>query len=215
MRHHIYGSFALLMLLAGCGSTNLSAPNLSAAVPRTNDSVRNPYASAAPHAPLKPISEAAVRHLLNDVTNDACIWAVQYSQSLPRIRMGYAWMDGAITGSASLVGKGNLIKASYNRYVYRVPDDQVLVVNHFRGSGTLSVDGYSLDSSSDVHYVFGSGELVVLRFDPTSYTAGASSYSGCMWNSCYTAYDGLDIEGFTVSPSLLGGVSSMLANEAK
>ncbi|HEY9720861.1 MAG TPA: hypothetical protein V6D47_02540 [Oscillatoriaceae cyanobacterium] len=117
-----------------------------------------------------------------------------------------------LTGNADFVGKGSLKKASYNRYIYQVPDNQMLVINHLAGSGAISMDGYSVDASrGDVHYVFGAGEIVVFSFSPTRHFVNTTVNS----EGHYSGYDGLTIEGFTVSPNVLGGVSSMLASEAK
>lgn len=199
--------------------------------------------------PTVPPASAAERRVLDTGANDACIWAVQYSQSVQSaqasssIYTGQHWQQtpnadfrlpaGAVvlrwyeswinyswyrlictymTGNASLVGKGALAQVAYNRYVYTVPNDQVLVLNHLGGGGTISLDGYDVDASrTDLHTVFGAGERVVLTFTPSlHYVAPTPSQEGYA-----DGYNGLTLEGFTVSPNLLGGVSSMLASQSK
>ncbi|HEY9720864.1 MAG TPA: hypothetical protein V6D47_02555 [Oscillatoriaceae cyanobacterium] len=196
----LFHALAAALLLTGCQA----APELA------------PVPVAPQAAPPTSISRNAVRHLLDASPNDACMWTVTYAQSIPKVWNKYweKWVDGSLTGSATLVGKGALITASYNRYVYRVPNDQVLVLHNVGGGGAISIDGYATSGSRELNFVYGPGEVLVFRFDPSWYTAGDVS-GECMWDSCYTAYHGMSVEGITVNPSMLTGVTSMLASQAK
>lgn len=107
--------------------------------------------------------------------------------------------------SMNFSGKGELLKASYDRFYYRVPDDQVLVLNHAEGHGTIVLNGFAFQLDGNIrpiHYVFGPGEEVVIRLiavgQSTKSSNGSSSWSDT------TTYRPMHLSGFTTNPSLLG-----------
>lgn len=197
----------LTALLAGCQSQALPG---AVGAPPSSFSVRTTAPAAAP----KVLSEAQVRRLMQ-VAGTASLWGATYSQSYQEgtrqpVRGDYVYEHYRnFTGNAAFSGKSELLRLAYNRYVYRVPADQVLVLNTVEGRGTLYVNGYGISAGQprSVHYLFGPGELVVFNFTPT--LSGTSGWDGRQVYQRSYSYYPLAVSGFTVSPSLLGGTGAL------
>lgn len=196
---------AIATLLAGCQATPLQAPTLAAVAPQT-------------------IADGQVRRLLS-VEGGAGLWGINYSLYRAKGSYKHSWYEvnwaGRLRkrtetiryddyhGNANFAGKSELLKASYDRYVYRVPDDQVLVLNQTEGTGTIYLNGFAVrvsDTVRPVHYMFGPGEELVIRFVPDiQLKSGDSSRSSSHY--VYN-YHSLHISGFTTSPNLLGSIGA-------
>jgi hypothetical protein len=153
-------------------------------------------APAAPQAkPVRHVMEAASSGTLFGVQFGGSYYSNNYRDSHDNWTTSETWNTGA-----SLSGKGTLVKASPFRYVYQVPDDQVLILNQVDGGGSISINGYGYHvPQTGMQYMFGPGELVVFNFGPNV----TNSYSGS--TSRTIIYQGLAISGYTISPDLLGG----------
>lgn len=196
----------LAALLTGCQSQ---------ALPVGSDVPSTPSFSIRETAPLarpKVLSETQTRRLMQ-VAGTASLWGARYTQSV--VRGAYYDRNRRLThynntsGDAAFSGKGELVRVSYNRYLYRVPADQVLVLNTVEGNGTVYVNGYGLGTNQPraVHYLFGPGENVVLNYTPnvshTRHIDGRQTYTN------YAYYHPVAMSGFTVSPNLLGGTGAL------
>ena len=196
----------LAALLTGCQTQALP---VAAVVPSVSTSVQ----SVSPSVEPKTLDQAQVRRLMQ-VAGTASLWGVTYSQSYAsgtrRAGTGSNWWYenySSFSGNAAFSGKGELRRVAYNRFVYRVPADQVLVLNTIEGNGQFIINGFSTIARGRVHYLFGPGEQVILNFNPAVavaryYDLGRQSY----WA---TSYQPLTMSGFTVSPSLLGGTGAL------
>ena len=196
----------LVALLAGC--QNQAMPS-AVATPAVSTSVR----SVAPAAAPQVLDQAQVRRLMQ-VAGSAALWGVTYSQSYSggsrKVTVNSNWWYESysnFSGNAAFSGKGELLRVAYNRYIYRVPSDQVLVLNTLEGNGQFFINGYSTAVRGTVHYLFGPGEQVILNFNPAVssykyYDQGRASYGN-------TSYHPLTMSGFTVSPSLLGATGAL------
>lgn len=177
-------------LLAGCQMSPAAAP---APVART--------AAATPLTAHAKLSESGLRHVLD---NSATLWGVQFGGSYS----SYDYRDPSDhwatretwNVNATLSGPGQLIKASRDRYVFQVPDGQVLVLNQVAGVGSVAINGFWYSAAQpNMHYVFGPGELVVLTFTMTQMNTYYSQTSRG-WS-----YQPLAISGYLADPALIGG----------
>lgn len=195
-------------LLAGCGATAT--------------------VNSAPVANLKSESSEADpsggRHLLAAGSQTLFGASYRVTRTYGQKAIWGKWFNGkwwydTITGYAKLneyvpdaqfSSNSDLIKASYDRYVYQVPEGQVLVLNQIQGLGKIYVNGFQLTASDDsrtIQYLIGGGELVTFRFDPTTglkktrTTGGKGDGTDINVDVSYT----VSISGFTVNPEALNG----------
>jgi hypothetical protein len=60
---------------------------------------------------------------------------------------------------------------SAERFIYTVPDGQVLVVNHLAGA-SLDINGFTVAANRDVEYRFGGGEVVLFNLPIGAWAEG-------------------------------------------
>lgn len=161
-------------------------------------------------AALAPAAQAA--------TGSAALWGINYSQVRVHIwgkntTTGVRFDNDVLTANPVFSGKGELVPLTAGSYVFRVPDDQVLVINQIEGQGVIFINGYGAQAYGaplSVQYVFGPGELVGIRFAPVV------TGSGKVTNKKYydrhdTSYSRLHISGYLADPSLFNGAGGKLA----
>lgn len=193
-------------LLTGCQTQALPG---AVGVPSASTSVRSVSPAAAPRV----LDQAQVRRLMQ-AAGTASLWGVTYSQSYSsgtrRAGTGSNWWYenySSFSGNAAFSGKGQLQRVAYNRFVYPVPADQVLVLNTIEGNGQFFINGFSTIARGRVHYLFGPGEQVILNFNPA--VAVARYYDYGRQSYWATSYQPLTMSGFTVSPNLLGATGAL------
>lgn len=199
----------LLATLTGCQAaapapTAVAAPALSV--------------TGAPEGPAPRVIAGPLLRRLLAADTSATLWGINYSLTENR-----SWNKKGETKtfkvSYTFAGRGELIKADIDRFVYQVPDDQVLIINKLVGGnnattyanpyqGTVWLNGFGVHIyEHDAHYVFGPGELVVIKMQPNFLYA----YNGD--NSGYTNYHGLSLSGYVGSPDLLAQASGTRATK--
>jgi hypothetical protein len=187
---------AIAPVLTGC---HTAIPTMSA-----------PAAAVSATAKVAPaLTGTQVRRLLA-VEGGAALWGINYSQHQSR-SWGKSYNKTTDTGNAAFTGKGTLVRAAFNRYVYQVPDGQVLIHNKVEGgnganySGAIAVNGFGVGvtNTAELNYVYGPGELVVFTFNPAQSYAYNGSGSG------YTNYYGVSISGYTASPDMLASLGGV------
>lgn len=177
---------AVTPLTAGCHTAAPTLPAAPAAAPAK--------ALAAPRL----VETAKLRRVLQTADGGMSLFGISFSQSL------YTWWDrnGSYENwntNMQFSGKGELIKASRNRYIYEVPENQVLVLNQTQGKGQILLNNYGYTvPQATMSYLFGPGETVVFTFYPNQ--NWGSNYGS---SSSFT-YDPLGISGYTGSPELMG-----------
>lgn len=200
-------ALASLLMLAALTGCQAVAP---VAVPAT-PSLGTPAFSvtAAPEGPApRVITGPQLRRVLA-ADASATLWGINYSLTENRTWSKKRGETKTFRVSYSFAGRGELIKADYDRFVYQVPDDQVLIINKLVGGnnattyanpyqGTVILNGFGVHIyDHDAHYVFGPGELVVIKMQPNFLYAHNGDDSG------YTNYHGLHLSGYVGSPDLL------------
>jgi hypothetical protein len=195
MKKACVAAFLLLATLSGCGATSL------------------------PSAPTPGVTASAQpkRHVLE--AGGAALWGVNFSMKWQQVRTrdrytGERGFFEGFTASPVFAGKGELIPLSHDRYVYQVPEDQVLVINQIEGAGVIFINGYGATAYGEpltVNYVFGPGELVGIRFHPQS-AGSTSTPESYYYESTTRNYTALNISGYVADPSLFSGAG---ANKAK
>jgi hypothetical protein len=177
---------AVAPLTTGCQA---AAPGL----PPT-PAVETAKALAAPRL----IETAKLRRVLQTADGGMSLFGIGFSQSL------YTYWDRNGTTESwntnmQFSGKGELIKASRNRFIYEVPENQVLVLNQTQGKGQILLNnyGYTVPQAA-MSYLFGPGETVVFTFYPNQ------SWGASYQNSASYTFDSLGISGYTGSPELMG-----------
>jgi hypothetical protein len=152
--------------------------------------------------PLKAprlIDAAQVRRVFQASGDGLTLFGINFSMSYFReTRKGPDYERWS--SSHSFAGRGVLTKASHNRLVYQVPDDQVLILNQSEGKGSINLNGYRFDVSSQIAYMFGAGELVVFTFQPTQ------TYASSGRDTTSISYSSLGISGYVGSPEMIGRV---------
>jgi hypothetical protein len=164
---------------------------------------------AAPQLP--PHAKPVDRHLLETVDVGATkLWGLRYTsttENYKRTSMNDCW--GSTYGAHYINGEGCVLTLGWDvnwskagsgefetigrrpspvwdeRFIFTVPDDQVLVINELSGSYTC-INGFQVGSAirEKVNYLFGGGEVVIFNLAAGSWLAG-----------------------FTADPSLLGGAA--------
>lgn len=167
--------------------------------------------AAAPSLPATPavaptkalvaprlVDTAKLRRVLQAADGSMSLFGISFSQGL------YTYWDRngtteSWTTNMQFSGKGELIKASRNRYIYEVPENQVLVLNQTQGKGQILLNnyGYTVPQAA-MSYLFGPGETVVFTFYPNQ------SWGASYQNSASYTFDSLGISGYTGSPELMG-----------
>ncbi|MNS51757.1 hypothetical protein D3C72_844490 [compost metagenome] len=177
---------AVTPLTAGCHTAAPTLPAAPAAAPAK--------ALTAPRL----VDNAKLRRVLQTADGGMSLFGISFSQSL------YTYWDRNGTTESwntnmQFSGKGELIKASRNRFIYEVPENQVLVLNQTQGKGQILLNnyGYSVPQAA-MSYLFGPGETVVFTFYPNQ------SWGASYQNSASYTFDSLGISGYTGSPELMG-----------
>lgn len=178
--------------LAGCQQ---AAPSLAPVTPALSAEAR--FQGQPLKAP-RLLDAAQVRRVLQ-AGDGLTIFGINFSMSYYR-RTRKGPDEERWTSNYSFAGRGALTKASHDRLVYQVPDDQVLILNQSEGQGSINLNGYRFTVNSQIAYMFGPGELVVFTFQPTQTYASSGS------NSVSIAYASLGISGYVGSPEMIGRV---------
>lgn len=161
--------------------------------------------AAAPVA--APVAPHATYHTLDAGASSATLFGMRVTILNDRIappvydtRFSDRWQSQIQSANSDA-----LTKASYNRVIYQVPDDQALVINQIQGSGSITINGYPINvPQADTHYVFGPGELVVFNFSPTYSRYEDKSRWGIDFR-VIDWYNPISISGYTADPAMLGG----------
>jgi hypothetical protein len=179
--------------LAGCQQ---AAPNLAPVTPAISSEAR--FQGQPLKAP-RLVDAAQVRRVLQANGDGLTLFGINFSMSYyRRTRKGpdeVRW-----SSNHSFAGRGVLTKASHDRLVYQVPDDQVLILNQSEGQGAINLNGYRFNVNSQIAYMFGGGELVVFTFQPTQ------TYASSGRDTTSISYASLGISGYVGSPEMIGRV---------
>jgi hypothetical protein len=210
-------ALAPLLMLAALTGCQAAAPVAAPATPWLSPPAFS--VTGAPEGPAPRILTGSQLRRVLAADASATLWGINYSLSEHRSWSKKRGETKTFRVSYAFAGRGELIKADYDRFVYQVPDDQVLIINKLVGGhnattyanpyqGSVILNGFGVQIfEQDAHYVFGPGELVVIKMQPNFQYAFNGDDSG------YTNYYPLSLSGYVGSPDLLAQASGTRATK--
>lgn len=176
--------------------------------------------ATAPSSPETPTQSGSARRVL--AVSGTALWGINFFQKVVH-SWGSTRVRG-VTGTGRLSwdyfpfdvtdrqinpvysGKGELERLSEERFAFSVPEGEALVINQLSGVGVIYLNGYAIalsGGSMPVHYVFGAGELLVVRFVPG---LAATHHRNFDHSTTETKqYHDMGVSGYLGDPALTGG----------